>query len=114
MDESTHQEREIRAARNQVLFRAVNAKMKELSDTFTSLADELEIACECADTSCLELVSISAAEYEAIRANPRQFAVRPGHVDPDIEAVVREAAGFVVVEKVALAGEVAETLDHVA
>jgi hypothetical protein len=42
---------------------------------------------------------------------PRQFMVRPGHVYPAVETVVREAETYVVVEKTAVAGEVAEALE---
>jgi hypothetical protein len=110
--ESTQYEREVRAARNQALFRAVNAKIKEMSEAFADLTETFVIACECADRSCAEMLSISHAEYEQIRANPRHFAVRPGHVLPDVEAVVRETDEYIVVEKVAAAAEAAETLDQ--
>jgi 5-bromo-4-chloroindolyl phosphate hydrolysis protein len=103
--------REIRAARNQSLFRAVNEKMRALNDAFTHATETFVIACECADTSCVEMLDIAPAEYEAVRAQPRHFAVLPGHVYPDVETVVREHDGYVVVEKQALAGELAEAIE---
>ena len=109
--ESDHQnEREIRAARNQSLFRAVNEKMRELNDAFTHATETFAIACECADANCVEMLDIEPAEYEAVRAEPRHFAVLPGHVYPDVETLVREHDGYVVVEKQALAGELAEAI----
>lgn len=104
-------EREVRAARNESLFRAVNEQIKGLTDAFAVVAGSFAIACECADTSCIETLELSPEEYEAIRAEPRQFAVRPEHVYPDTEEVVRESNGFVVVEKTARAADVAEVLD---
>ena len=100
--------REIRAARNQSLFRAVNEKMRALNDAFTHTTETFVIACECADASCVEMLDIEPEKYEAVRSEPRHFAVLPGHVYPDVETVVREQDGYVVVEKQALAGELAE------
>jgi hypothetical protein len=104
-------EREVRAARNQALFRAVNEQIKGMNEALASVTGSFEIACECADTDCIETLELSPEEYEAIRADPRQFAVLPGHVYPDVENVVRESNGFVVVEKISRAAAVAEVLD---
>jgi hypothetical protein len=110
MEPSSHDEREIRAARNQSLFRAVNEKLRALNETFVSVTETFTIACECADTGCVEMVDIHPHEYLAVRAEPRHFVVRPGHIYPDVEQVVREADGYVVVEKSGMAAEVAEIL----
>lgn len=93
------QEREVRAVRNQALFRAVNEKLKVLNDSFQSITGTFTIACECADTTCIEMLEIEPDEYSAIRAQPRHFAVLPGHVYPEVERVIGESDGHVVVEK---------------
>ena len=103
-------ERELRAARNQSMFRSVNEKIRELNDAWASATDEYVIACECADVNCVQTLSIRGDEYLRIRANPRHFAVLPGHVYPDVEKVVSETDAYVIVEKVAVAAEVAEEL----
>jgi len=105
-------EREIRAARNQALFRAVNEQAKELNETFASLTGSFAIACECADTSCIETLKISPGEYEKVRANPRHFAVLPDHIYPEVEQVVGTSEQYVVVEKMAKAAEIVELLDE--
>ena len=110
MESNMQDEREVRAARNQGLFRAINEKLHELNEKLNSVTDTFVIACECADTTCVEMIEIDPEEYLAVRAEPRQFAVLPGHVYPDVERVVRESEQHVVVEKDALAGEVAEAL----
>lgn len=110
MDELSHDEREIRAARNQSIFRAVNAQLRELTENLSSFSGNFAIACECADRSCTATLAIRQEEYEAMRASPRQFAVRPRHVDPEVDRVVRKADGYVVVEKVGAAANVAEIL----
>ena len=109
---STQHEREIRAARNQALFRAVNEQIKGMNEAVATVTGSFTIACECADTNCIETLELSPQDYEAIRAEPRQFAVLPRHIYPDVEHVVRETPGFVVVEKIAVAGAVAEELDR--
>jgi hypothetical protein len=110
MDPMSDDEREIRAARNQAIFRSVNERMRTLNDAFRGMRDSSTIACECANINCVEQVDIAVADYEAVRASPRRFVVLPGHVYPEIEQVVEQAEGFVVVEKLARAGETAERL----
>ena len=53
------QEREIRAARNQAMFRAVNEKIGELNNAFAVITGTYGIACECFDPTCVEVVSIT-------------------------------------------------------
>lgn len=110
MEENSQHERELRAARNQSLFRAVNEKLMELNDAVAALSETSVIACECADASCVETLEISGEEYAAVREEPRRFAVLPGHVYPDVENVVSESDRYVVVEKIAAAGDTAEKL----
>ena len=110
MELHDQQEREVRAARNQALFRALNEKLKELNDSFASLTGMFTIACECADQSCIEMIEIRPEEYLAIRAEPRHFAVLPGHVYPDVETVVGGNDGYTVVQKTGAAEDVARLL----
>jgi hypothetical protein len=104
-------EREVRAARNQAMFRMLNERLAEARDALDVISSVHEIACECADTTCIQSLRIPADEYEEVRNEPNHFAVLPGHVYPDVEFVVRETDGYVVVEKVADASLIAEALD---
>jgi hypothetical protein len=73
-----------------------------LENVGTALAPDdvpMEFLCECDDPDCVEKVSATRAEYEAIRAVATQFVVLPGHEDPDIEHVVQQTERFLVVEK---------------
>src|SRR3954447_10338228 len=102
-------EREIRAARSQALFRAVNEQMRDLNDSFVAIAGgTFTIACECADVSCIEVLELPRDAYEQVRRSPRTFAVLPGHIYPDIERVVDERDSYVVVEKLGRAAAVVE------
>ena len=85
VEHDTNEQREIRAARNQALFRAVNEKLRDLNEALGSMTDEFVVACECADANCVQTLSIVGDEYMSVRANPRTFVVLPGHVYPDVE-----------------------------
>jgi hypothetical protein len=104
------EDREVRAARNQALFRTVNDKLKGLSESFSAIVGTHVIACECADLNCIESFDIESEAYSEVRAHPRRFVVLRGHIYPDIERVTAENDGYVVVEKFAAAGEVSEAI----
>jgi hypothetical protein len=110
MEGDSQEEREVRAARNQALFRAINENMRALNEAFSSVTKTFAITCECADKNCIEIIEIDPHQYLAVRGEPRHFAVLPGHVYLDVERIVREVDGYVVVEKMAAAGDVAEVL----
>lgn len=98
MGSASNEEREVRAARNQALFRAVNEKMFELNESFGDLIGTFAIACECSRIDCVELVEIPADAYRSIREQPRAFALLPGHVEEDVEHVLSAHDGYAVVE----------------
>ena len=104
-DRST--ERQVRAARNQSLFREVNERLEGLAETFQFIAEHTAFTCECADTQCIEPINMTLAEYEAVRAEPNQFAVLFGHVYTDVEYIVTESDRFVVVAKIGEGAKIA-------
>ena len=87
--------REQRVGRNEALFREVNERIRAI----TTAGDDVELLCECADTTCAQPIPMSLADYEAVRAHPTRFFVVPGHELPDVETVVARREEFVVVEK---------------
>lgn len=103
-------ERERRMAQNEVLFREVNERVRDVA---TQLGDDggYEYFCECANKDCTFRVSLSLADYEAIRQDPRQFVVLPGHFTPEVENVVAETEKFWIVRKAGEAGEYVSALD---
>jgi hypothetical protein len=68
--------------------------------------------CECWQPECSDRVPLSGEEWRMVRAKPTQFAVVPGHVAENFEAVVEAFPGFWVVDKFGVAGEIAEQLAH--
>ena len=103
--------REERLARNEDFFRNVNERIRDVADRHGSDLHEYEFLCECSDPTCLERVALSLDEYEAVRADARRFVLAEGHSDATIERVVETASDHHVVEKVGVAGEVAQALD---
>jgi hypothetical protein len=93
------QEREVRAAQNQLLFRAVNDRIRELGEKILDSVSELDFACECADTDCVKTIPLPVAEFAAIEQVENQFIVLKGHEVPEVEEIVAERDGFVIVSK---------------
>jgi hypothetical protein len=96
--------RSARAGKNEALFRDVNERIRALSEQLALDAAQAEIldglVCECADPACIErLGQITVAEYESVRRDAIEFIVAPGHVDPEIESVVKRRPGYWLVRK---------------
>ncbi len=88
-----------RAAINEALFREVNERIEELHTELEADGSAEQFICECSDSACTERVTVRLDVYERVRANPRQFLLRPGHEERALEHVVERNDGFVVVEK---------------
>lgn len=56
-------------------------------------AGEIEVACECGDPRCAEVVRLTLDAYAAARADGRYFVVNPGHED-GADTVMARAARF--------------------
>ena len=103
---------EARLARNEVMFRAINQRIRELARRFDQTGVErLSFVCECADETCVERVQLTIQQYDDVRAIPARFFVVPGHeVTPLVERVVFRSDDFVIVRKIGLAADVAREL----
>jgi hypothetical protein len=103
--------REKRLAQNEAFFRSVNERIRDLADGHGSDQHPYEFLCECGDPACVDRVALTLDEYEFVRADATRFVLAEGHDDGTIEKVVEASPDRVVVEKVGVAGEVAEALD---
>jgi hypothetical protein len=74
-----------RLAKNEILFRSVNERLDDLAPPWSKTTDYL---CECSETSCIEIIELTQAEYERVRSRQTVFVVVPGHERPKIEKVV--------------------------
>src|SRR5437763_2990278 len=95
-DNTAIDQRRIRAARSQTMFREVNERIVELSQNWPS---EPQFICECEDTRCVATITVTAAEYEAVRSDPGSFIVATGHEVPAVVTIVSRTDRYVVVRK---------------
>ena len=86
------------AAKNESTFRRANESLEEEATDLGFDDEPTPYLCECEDERCVKLVQLDREEYEAVRANPKRFVMVPGHQEAD-DVVVREGAGFMVIEK---------------
>lgn len=91
--------RAIRIAENESRFRALNERLEHELEQYAEPGEEIEFICECGKNACGERLRLSLDEYEAVRADSRQFAVVTGHEIPDVEDVVGDHGRYVVVQK---------------
>lgn len=102
---------EERLAKNEVMFRAINERIRELAIRFSAGEEPIGFICECADETCVEKVSLTLAQYDEMRALPARFAVVPGHeATPLVERIVFRTPAFVLVRKVGLAADAVRQL----
>lgn len=92
-------ERGKRIGQNEVLFREVNERLRELAEGFSLVAEQAEFVCECGSSTCVERIQMPLATYEQIRSDPKRFFVVKGHEQPEYEKVVAENSTWLVVEK---------------
>jgi hypothetical protein len=90
-------------ARRQTVFREVNENIASLT-ILAEIGCQLFI-CECSNTACAESLELTVEEYEAVRAHPTRFVVKPGHQLAGIERVVEGNGRFLVVEKIGTSAE---------
>lgn len=98
---------ERRIADNEARFRAVNEDIdrgRPATDTHTLLP----FVCECGNAECRRLIELTPAEYHAVRADDRHFAVAEGHELPVAEVVVETHTGWVTVRKTGVGADVVE------
>jgi hypothetical protein len=92
--------REKRLAQNESLFRDVNERIEEAaSPAGGDEEQQFEFFCECSNAACNLLLPMTVSEYEAVRRDPRQFLVAPGHELPEVETVVAREPTYQVVVK---------------
>ena len=98
--------RAARQARNETLHREVNerlAQMDKRADAAWATDDErFEFLCECdRGDGCDTRLRMKLTDYERVREQDDRFAIARGHENLDIERVVDEGDGYLVVDKIA-------------
>lgn len=102
----------VRSAKNENIFRELNEHLVAATTPVEEGAGAF--VCECSSISCAEIVTLSFDEYTRVRRESDRFLVAPSdsHVDSVHERVVERLPSHWVVEKIGLAGKVAEQLDE--
>jgi hypothetical protein len=77
------------------LFRAVNERIRELAGIWDG---EYDFICECEDEDCTRVLRLTEAEYDALREDPGQLAVLPGH-ERRADEVISRGDRYVIVRK---------------
>lgn len=106
MDDETQR----RIAANEAAFREVNEAI-ERGQWPGEPERTVGFVCECARLQCDQVIELTVAEYERVRAQPRQFLLVAGHEVHGEDTVLDSGSGWVVVEKRDLAGAIAEDAD---
>ena len=86
-----------RLVRSQILFREVNERLRE---TVGSYQGPLEFLCECSSEECTATVGLDLEEYERIRSHANLFLVTTGHERLEVDRVVDQGEGYILVEKI--------------
>lgn len=55
--------------------------------------------CECSNPDCTATLELQWDEYREIREHEHWFVIRPGHETAEVESIVEQHKGYVVVEK---------------
>jgi hypothetical protein len=96
-----------RLARNQALFREVNERLLELAEGYQD--GSMEFVCECSQPDCTSTIVMDRADYEAVRREPTSFVIAPGHEILEVEEVITQHDGWMIVQKVTARDYAVET-----
>jgi len=102
-----------RIAENEARFRVVNEKIEAARLRLQADPITLPFVCECGRLECLQTVRLTIAEYESVRSDGTCFVCVPGHeiTVGGVGRVVQDTRSYVVVQKIGVAGDVAEQHD---
>jgi hypothetical protein len=91
----------LREAEQQCLVRDANEAAELLNVALIMEAKRRDLRCECGDGACLARVSMTHAEYEAVRVYGSRFVIGVDHENPESASVLSENARFGVIDVVA-------------
>ena len=87
-----------RARENEERFAHANAEIKTVADR-VGVDGKVPFLCECSDLGCTGIIKILLDDYRAAKSPGGAFVLLPGHDDANVERVVSEGEGFVIVKK---------------
>lgn len=75
----------------------MNQQIRELEASRASTS--YDVVCECVDDHCFEVVTMKAAEFDAVTATPGRYVVARGHEHAGAEEVVERHERYLVVSR---------------
>ena len=100
-----------RLGKNEARFRDANERVKRVAQQDARPDEKVSYVCECGSANCSDFVRLTTQEYESVRQHAIRFVLLTGHDIPEVERIVHEGDGYIVVEKVGEGTKVAEELD---
>jgi hypothetical protein len=102
-------ERHERIAKNETVFRAANREIEQaVQEAGGGTHQLIEVLCECGRQGCRGVISVTVADYDGVHAQDDRFVVLRGHESTEVERVVEERAGYIVVDKIGEAEDIVE------
>lgn len=96
-----------RVVRTEINRRRVN----EALDRGRSTTAPAPFMCECGRIGCNETLTLSTADYEAVRSGFERFLLIPGHEISEVDSIVERREGYLVVAKQGDGARAAERTD---
>ncbi|HEY0343503.1 MAG TPA: hypothetical protein VGC59_02585 [Solirubrobacteraceae bacterium] len=88
-----------RIAHNESAFRALNESLQASVHSGRPDDDLAGFVCECGDPECDTTVRVTLPTYEAVRRDSMLFLIARDHQAADVEDVVDDGDGYLVVRK---------------
>jgi hypothetical protein len=90
-----------RIVKNNYTFREANEHIRAKADEYDAPVERVPFLCECPVPSCTEILRLTLAQYQDVRADPNNFFTAPGHEQADVAVgrVVSRESDYVIVEK---------------
>jgi hypothetical protein len=90
-----------RIAKNNDTFREANEQIRERASHYAVEMERIPFLCECPVPTCVQIVHLTPAEYEAVRADAGHYMTAVGHeaAERPVGQVIARNDRYVVVEK---------------
>jgi hypothetical protein len=87
-----------RVRENGETFAKANEQIRASAELY-EFTEPVPFLCECTKVSCTETIRLPLTKYREARARGEAFILLAGHDDPQVERIVGEGDGYVLVEK---------------
>jgi hypothetical protein len=70
-----------------LLFREVNERIRDVSQSWAEASEPVEFLCECGHGECSELLGLTIADYDEVRSAPNRFMLLRGHEAAELAVI---------------------------